>query len=70
MHTVSRVGVAAALLAAAFTLGLLGAETASAEPENPAPFIYALAPSAAAIGGPAFTLTISGSGFVAGSVVR
>ncbi len=37
---------------------------------NPAPAISSINPSTASTGGPAFTLTINGSNFVAGSVVR
>lgn len=70
MRTVSRPGVAVALMTAAFALSLFGAGTASAELESPTPFIAALSPSAAAIGGPAFTLTVAGSGFVPVSEVR
>jgi hypothetical protein len=70
VRTVSRPRVAVALLTAAFALGLFGAGIASAEPDNPVPFITTLSPSAAAIGGPAFTLTVAGSGFVPGSEVH
>ena len=37
---------------------------------NPASFINSISPSQVLVGGPAFTLTISGSGFVPGAVVR
>ena len=37
---------------------------------NPVPAVTALSPGGAAAGGPAFTLTVSGNNFVAGSVVR
>ena len=37
---------------------------------NPAPVISSLAPSSANAGGPAFALTITGSNFIPGSVVR
>ncbi|MBI5031085.1 MAG: hypothetical protein HZB51_11200 [Chloroflexi bacterium] len=37
---------------------------------NPAPTIASLNPSNASVGGPAFTLTVNGAGFVNGSVVR
>jgi YVTN family beta-propeller protein len=37
---------------------------------NPIPTITGLSPSVTAVGGPAFTLTVSGSNFVASSVVR
>jgi Putative Ig domain len=36
----------------------------------PAPAISSLSPSAATAGGPAFTLTVNGSGFASGAVVR
>ena len=37
---------------------------------NPAPALIAFSPAAAVNGGPAFTLTVNGSGFAFGSVVR
>jgi YVTN family beta-propeller protein len=37
---------------------------------NPIPMINALSPSGAAVGGPAFTLAVLGSNFLAGSLVR
>ena len=37
---------------------------------NPVPTISGLVPDSAPVGGPAFTLTVNGSGFVTGSVVR
>ncbi|MCC6417835.1 MAG: hypothetical protein IT429_06250, partial [Gemmataceae bacterium] len=37
---------------------------------NPIPAVSSLSPSSAAAGGPGFTLTVNGSGFVAGSTVR
>ena len=74
MRTVSRSGVAAALLVVALAWGFGGAVASalaqSTAPDNPAPLIDTLAPSAAAIGGPSFTLTVNGSGFVTGSVVQ
>jgi len=39
-------------------------------PPVPAPTITSLNPSSAAVGGPAFTLTVNGADFVSGSVVR
>ncbi len=39
-------------------------------PSFPAPTITDLKPSSAAVGGPAFTLTINGTGFVSSSIVR
>ena len=39
-------------------------------PSFPVPTITGLNPSSAAVGGPAFTLTVNGTGFVSGSVVR
>jgi len=39
-------------------------------PNNPVPTTTSLSPSSATAGGPAFTLTVNGSGFVANSVVR
>ena len=38
--------------------------------ENPAPTLSAISPVTATAGGPAFTLTVTGTSFVAGSVVR
>ncbi len=76
MRIVARSTVIIALLAVALTGGFSGIEAsaqaagAKAEGDNPAPFINALSPSAAAIGGPDFTLTVDGSGFLPGSHVR
>jgi hypothetical protein len=76
MRIVARATVIIALLTVALTGGFSGfaapaqAQGAKAEGDNPAPFINALSPSAAAIGGPDFTLTVSGVGFVPGSQVR
>jgi hypothetical protein len=39
-------------------------------PDNPVPVASMLSPASAMAGGPAFTLTVTGSSFVAGSVVR
>src|SRR5262249_32656519 len=39
-------------------------------PPNPVPVLTGLTPNVAAVGGPAFTLTIQGSGFVTTSVVN
>jgi hypothetical protein len=74
VRTVTRIGVITALLAVALTWGLSWAISASAaaartDGDNPAPFINTLSPSAAAIGGPAFTLAVDGVGFVPGSQV-
>jgi hypothetical protein len=76
VRTVTRAAVVTALLAVALTWSFWGAvapaeaASAKAEGDNPAPFINALSPSAAAIGGPAFVLTVDGVGFVPGSEVR
>jgi hypothetical protein len=76
MRTVARATVIIALLAVALTGALPGsvvpaqAAGAKAEGDNPVPFVNALSPGAAAIGGPDFTLTVDGSGFVPGSQVR
>lgn len=40
------------------------------QPPNPVPAITALNPTSVAAGGPAFTLIVTGTGFVQGSVVR
>jgi Concanavalin A-like lectin/glucanases superfamily len=42
----------------------------TSSPSNPLPATTDLSPSAATAGGPAFTLTVNGSGFVSGSLVR
>ncbi len=39
-------------------------------PDNPAPTITSLSPASVSAGGPAFTLTVNGSGFIEGSTVR
>ncbi len=76
MRTMSRAAVVTALLAVALTWGFpgaaapAGAASVGADAENPAPFISALSPGAAPIGGSPFTLTVDGSGFVPGSEVR
>jgi uncharacterized repeat protein (TIGR01451 family) len=44
--------------------------TATVNVENPAPAITTIVPNAAVAGDPAFTLTVNGSGFIPGSVVR
>lgn len=54
-------------IVAALACSCVGAFAAS----NPVPLIYpALNPEAAAPGGPAFTLTVNGTGFVSGAVVN
>jgi len=76
VRTVTRAAVVTAVLAVALTWGFWGAAapaeaaSAKADGDNPAPFINTLSPSAAAIGGPAFVLTVDGVGFVPGSEVR
>jgi len=74
MRTVNRAAVVTALLAVALTWAFSGAaapaQAAKADGDNPAPFINALSPRAAPIGGPAFTLTVDGVGFVPGSEVH
>ena len=86
MRTAARVGVATALLAVALTWGFgavaapartaapaqaaAPARAAHAEADNPVPSINTLSPSAVVIGGPTFTLTVGGVGFVPGSQVR
>jgi hypothetical protein len=50
------------------TLMLAGAPTQAQT--NPSPFLYPLYPAATAPGGPAFTLTVNGTGFVSGAVVN
>lgn len=50
--------------------GCGGGSGGSSTPPNPAPSITALAPSSALAGGPAFTLTVSGSNFISSSTVE
>jgi hypothetical protein len=50
--------------------GTSGAVTFTIAAANPAPAITSLIPTSVLAGGPAFTLTVNGAGFVAGSVVR
>lgn len=50
--------------------GIVNAGAAVAALQNPLPAITALAPQSAMPGGSAFTLTVNGTGFVAGSLVR
>ena len=76
MRTVTRAAVVTALLTVALTWGFWGvaapasAASVKAEGDNPLPFINSLSPSAAPIGGSAFTLTVAGVGFVPGSEVH
>jgi hypothetical protein len=57
-------------LAVAGFVVLLSATTVLAQ-TNPVPFLdQPLVPTAAAPGGPGFTLTVNGAGFVSGSVVN
>jgi len=50
--------------------GTLGIEEQQEQQPNPVPAISALAPSSAVAGSPAFTLTVTGTKFLTGSVVR
>jgi len=52
------------------TAGTLTGGFAVTAAPNPVPTISALAPSTATAGGPAFTLTVTGGGFITSSVVR
>ena len=76
MRRVTRAALVAAHVAVALTWGCsafaapAGAASLRAEGDNPAPFINSLSPSGAAIGDPAFTLTVEGVGFVPGSQVQ
>jgi len=47
-----------------------GGGSTSPTPSNPVPSITSIEPTSASAGGPAFTLTVNGSGFIASSVVR
>jgi hypothetical protein len=53
-----------------FTVENSAAARSLATIENPVPTISSMSPVTAAAGGPAFTLTVTGTGFVAGSVVQ
>ena len=60
-------------VSAGLTFTVENATTATRNPatvENPVPAIIAMSPVTATAGGPAFTLTVTGTGFVAGSVVQ
>lgn len=57
------------VLTAAAVLLSLGASAVSAA-QNPVPSLDPIVPAAIAPGGPAFTLTLTGTGFVAGSTVN
>lgn len=48
----------------------LGGSASPPPPPGPAPALTSIAPSSATAGGPAFTLTVNGSNFVAGTIVR
>jgi len=48
---------------------VLAGVTAGAQ-NHPVPFLYPLVPAATVPGGPAFTLTVNGTGFVTGAVVN
>jgi len=50
--------------------GLSNAQTFTINSSNPVPTTTSLSPASANAGGPGFTLTINGTGFVNGSVVR
>jgi hypothetical protein len=55
---------------AAGNTGTSAAVTVTVANSSPVPVLSALAPSSALQGGPAFTLTVTGSGFVSASTVR
>lgn len=61
----TRWAVSFLLLAAGLAIPSIAAATS-----NPIPFLNPLTPDAAAPGGPAFTLTVTGTGFVSGSMVN
>jgi hypothetical protein len=50
--------------------GAMGSNPVTFTIINPSPVISGINPNSAVAGGPAFTLTVGGSGFVSGSVVR
>src|SRR5262249_23683711 len=56
--------------AAGAVLLALSPTLASSSGSNAVPFLNPLQPDAAAPGGPAFTLTVTGTGFVSGSLVN
>ena len=72
MRTVTLTGIVAAVLAVALAwlVGPAFAAGPRGESDNPVPFISSLSPSAAAVAGPAFALTVDGAGFVPGSAVH
>ena len=60
-----------ALLVCLFSvLAACGGDNGKNQSNNPVPVLTALSPTTATVGGAAFTLTVSGSGFVAGSAVH
>ena len=48
---------------------ILTSSLASAQPNNPLPTLSSISPTSAVVGAAAFSLTVNGSGFIAGSVV-
>jgi len=66
-----KIGLAGVLF---LTLALLGCPGGAPRPRlpanNPLPTVASISPSTVTAGGAAFTLTVTGTGFVAGSVVR
>jgi hypothetical protein len=59
------------MAACLLTSSLMLVSSADADAANPVPYVYQpLVPDAAAPGGPGFTLTVNGTGFVSGSVVN
>lgn len=55
---------------AGLTVSLTGAGTTATPVNNPVPAFTSMAPETAAAGGAAFTLNVTGSNFVQGSIVR
>ena len=74
MRTATRAAVIIALLVVAagwvFWGSAVQAAGARAEGDNPAPVLSTLSPAAATAGGPSFTLTVDGSGFMPESQVQ
>jgi hypothetical protein len=70
VHTVrgSRLPGLASLSCLAFLLSSCGGGSSSSQ--NPVPAIQSVSPTAVSVGGPSFTLTVTGSNFVPTSVVQ
>jgi hypothetical protein len=61
---------AIALLVCIFSVIAACSDDGSHRKSNPVPVLTTVSPTSATVGGAAFTLTVNGSGFVTGSIVR